>query len=58
MKTDLLSLNNDTTELSAATGVEVRQNVKEFAIPNDLSADWVKKHVECYGVDPNVFDGV
>lgn len=42
MKTDLLTLYNDTTELIANTDLEVRQNAKKSTIPNDLNADWVK----------------
>ena len=57
MKTDLLTFNNDTTELNIATDAEVRQNTEKSIIPNDLNADWVKKHVERFGVEPNVFDG-
>lgn len=35
MKTDLLTIINDTTELTAAIGSEVRQNAKEFTILNN-----------------------
>lgn len=58
MKTDLLSINNDTTELNITTDTEVRQNAEKSIIPNDLKEDWVKKHVERFGVEPNIFDGV
>ncbi len=57
MKTDLLTIINDTTELNPAIGTEVRQNAKKSIIPNDLNADWVKNHVEKFGTEPNIFDG-
>lgn len=31
---------------------------KDEAIANDMNADWVKEHIEKYGVEPNLFDGV
>lgn len=57
MKTDLLTLNENTTELNFTANTEVRQNTEKSIIPNDLNADWVKKHVERFGIEPNVFDG-
>ncbi len=57
MKTELLTSNNDTAELIAPASAEVRQNAKMSTVLNDLNADWVKKHVERFGVEPNVFDG-
>lgn len=57
MKTDLLTIKNNTTELIPAMEKEVRQNAKKSAIPNDLNADWVKNHVENFGTEPNIFDG-
>lgn len=56
MKTDLLASNDDTTELIATTGAEVRQNAKKSTIPNGLNTVWIKKHIERFGVEPNVFD--
>lgn len=58
MKTDLLTINNDTTELIVTTGTEVRQNTKKSTIPNNLNSDWVKRHIERSGVEPSIFDGV
>lgn len=34
--------------------IKVKENT---SIPNDLNAEWVKEHVEKYGVLPNAFDG-
>jgi uncharacterized protein GlcG (DUF336 family) len=31
---------------------------KDTTIPNDMNADWIKKHVAVYGKEPNPFDGV
>lgn len=31
---------------------------EDGAIANDIDADWVKEHIEKYGVEPNLFDGV
>lgn len=30
---------------------------KDETVANDMDADWVKEHIEKYGVEPNLFDG-
>lgn len=30
---------------------------KQSFVPNDLNEEWVREHVEKYGVLPNIFDG-
>jgi hypothetical protein len=30
---------------------------KDTTIPNDMNADWIKKHFAVYGKEPNPFDG-
>lgn len=48
MKTDLLSLNNNTTELIAAAEAEVRQNVKKSSIPNDINKAYKQDRLKEY----------
>lgn len=43
--------------ISAVGGVIHVQVAEHTSIPNDLNEDWVKEHVEKYGVLPNAFDG-
>lgn len=30
---------------------------RDEATDNDMNADWVKEHIEKYGVEPSLFDG-
>ena len=48
MKTDLLTLNNDTTELIAAVEAEVRQNVKKSTIQNDINKSYRQDRLKEY----------
>lgn len=46
MKTDLLSLNNNTTELIPPTEAEVRQNAKKSSIPNDINKAYKQDRIK------------
>lgn len=57
MKKETPNLNIGTTESKAHT-TEPHPTPEDSTVLNDMNADWVKKHIEKFGVEPNLFDGV